>query len=638
TANGIYFAFARDYAENVSTAMFFSILQIDKTLPTIGSIAYSGDNQTIMVSGRDYESGVKGIYLNGTLFGGATVSWDMPEKTRYVRIQVEDMAGNRSEEVKKRVPGWFDVLETITLLPVKFIDDNQKAVVTAKSDGEKIAGIYCNGRLQPGNPVTIMVTAGTQYLELQAVDKAGDRSAVYRVRVPGWSQEVTALSIVGVRFSSDNTTAQITAMDTADKGIRGVRVNGELLPGNPVIYSIPAGTTHLKMQAEDNNGDRSAVLIRRVPGWSEVVATLTVTDVTFTDYNTTAQITATATGGDSVAGIIVNEKRFEGNPVIYSVPKDTPVLHIQAVNAAGDRSPMVNKTVPLDSSKSTLKLSIVNPGWTRGRSARIRLAAEDKNRITKVLVRTAEDREWSDVTEQRYIDITANTTVYASVENDKGESKEVSELVECFDREAPKVTAIQDGKLVNIRATDAVSGVTAILVNNQEYQREDIDEGKLVYRIPDGTELVIIKAEDAAGNLSRQLELPLQTTITAVPVIVSPNPPPPPPPLEESPPQEIAIPTPMPEPEPMPQLEPTPEAPEPSQPVINAEPEPVSPAAKAVAAVGGLGTTTLGGVWYWLRKKALKKPIAELERMASKLLYDETGFGGSDDPLDKKGE
>ncbi|MEG0944454.1 MAG: hypothetical protein RSD07_06700 [Angelakisella sp.] len=634
--NGTFYAWAKDIVGNISSGRYFNISRVDKTLPEIASIGYNSDYTTIMVRGKDSGSGVKCIYLDGTKFDGATVSLDLPAGARYIKIQVEDNAGNKSPEATERIPGWFDMLDTLTVAPVEFGAGNKTAVITATSSiGSDIVGIYINGKLSTGNPVTYFLPAGMEYLELQAQDKAGDRSEIYRVRVPGWSSEVKTISIVDVRFAEDSSSVQITAMETGGKGIRGIRINGELLPGNPVTYQIPAGTRHLDMQAEDREGDRSAVLIRRVPGWSEVVTTLTVTDVTFTDYNTTAQITATATGGDSVAGIIVNGELLEGNPVIYKVPKGTETLHIQAVNPQGDLSPMLNKAVPLDASKSTLKLYIESPGWTSDRKAKVKLTAEDKNRITKINVRTSDESEWADVTEQRYIYITSNTTVYASVENDKGEIKEVSQDITCFDRTAPKVTATQDGKTINIRATDELSGVKVILVNGKEYQEGDFEDGKLAYRIPEGTTMVTVKAEDAAGNLSRAVELPLQTTVAALPVVIAPTPTPTPEPELTQ--EDVAVPEPepLPTPEPIPSQEP---APEPTVTETAAEPEPLPPAAKAAAAAGGLGTTTLGGIWYWVRKKALSQSVEELG-LTGKLFYDESEFGGSIDPLDKqKGE
>ncbi len=633
TSNGTYYAFARDEVGNVSSGRYCYVTKIDTVPPEIASITYSTDNTTITVQGKDDASGVACIYLDDAAYTGSFASAELAQGTKYVRIVVEDTAGNKSAEVKERIPGWYDELETLTILPVEFTENNQQATITVVSSGEAaIRGIYINDKLKTGNPVTVLMSAGTQYLNLQAVDVNGDRSILYEVRVPGWNTVVNTLSIADVQFSTDNTTAKITAVESGGRGLKGIRVNGELFPDNPLVYDIPNGVRHLEIQAEDNFGDRSPLIRRRVPGWSEVVTTLSVTDVTFLDYNKTAKITATATGGDSVSGIYVNDVLFEGNPVIYQVPKGSEVLHIQAVNSAGDRSPMLNKTVPIDMSKSTLKLYIENPGWTSSSKAKVKITAEDVNQITKVMVRTAEQKEWTDITESRYLYITSDTTVFASVQNEKGEIKEANEFIECFDQKAPSVTAAQDRNTINIRATDDTSGVARILVNNREYTGEDIDGGKLTWQIPEGTSLVVVKAEDYAGNTSRAVEIPLQTLVNAVPVI-RPEPP------QSSEPQleETGVPDPQPEPVPepesLPELPPEPE----SEPMISPEPdpEPISPVAQATTAAVGIGTPAVGGVWYYLRKKILSKPVEALEALSKRLFYDESEFGGVIDPLDK---
>lgn len=632
--NGNFYAYVRDMVGNVSGGRFFTVSKVDNTPPEIASIAYNNDKTVIVVRGKDIQSGVKKIHIDDRIYESSLASHDIAAGTKHITIRLEDNAGNISDDIRERVPGWFDVLDTISILPVEFTDENKKAVITASNTGESgIAGIYVNDRFISGNPVTVPIYGGMEYLTLQAQDKNGDRSAAYSVRIPGWTQEVASLSIVAVSFSENNASATITAMETEGKGILGIRVNGDLLPGSQVVYEIPEGTRHLEIQAENNEGDYSAKVIRRVPGWSDVVTTITVTDISFLDYNTTVQVTAVATGGTSVAGVEINQQFLEGNPVIYNVPKGTDVLHIQALDSAGDRSSMVNKTVPRDTSKSTLKLAIESPGWTRSRKVKVRLKAEDSsgNRIVKVLARTSEESEWADVTEQRYIEITANTTVYGSIENDKGEIKEVNKDIECFDRTAPRVTAAQDGKTVNIRATDDLSGISSILVNNKQYQRGDFEDGKLAYRVPEGTAVVIIQAEDMAGNLSNQVELPIQTTVSAVPTIVAPEPEEQPDPEPELSPEEVAVPEPEPESSP----EPIPNEPEPTVTETAAEPEHLPPAAKAAAAAGGLGTSAVGGIWYWLRRIRLNKPVEELDLEGKKLLYDESEFGGSQDPLDK---
>lgn len=216
------------------------------------------------------------------------------------------------------------------------------------------------------------------------------------------------------------------------------------------------------MRAYNTDGDYSPLLIRRVPGWSEIVSTLSISSVEFSDYNTRATITALATGGDSVAGIFVNDEYYTGNPVVYKIEKDVETLHVQAANYDGDLSAMVNKAVPQSTSKSTLKLSIEAPDWTNANRAKVKITASDSIGLKAVMAKTGEDDDWTDVTDSRYIWISEDTTVYASVENEDGSTKDASLDIVCFDRDAPSVTGAQQDKVVNIRAEDKKSGVKAI--------------------------------------------------------------------------------------------------------------------------------------------------------------------------------
>lgn len=503
-----------------------------------------------------------------------------------------------------------------------------------------------NGGLQAGNPVTYSIPRGTQYLELQAQDTAGDRSALYSVRVPGWSEEVGGMAVTAVTFSEDAAQAVIAAEATGGHSIRGILVNGELLEGNPVTHAIPEGTRHLEMRAVNQEGDQSAALIRRVPGWSQIVSTISISDVAFSDHNTVVTATALATGGDTVAGIYINDVYIEGNPVVYSIPRRTETLRIQAMNSAGDLSAVVNRQVPADTSKSTLKVSIERPGWTNAKSVRIRITASDKGGIAELLASTAEDGgDWEDVSSRKYITISRDTTVYAAATNENGDTRTAEADIVCFDREAPVVSATLAGRTVNIRAEDDKSGVSSIVVNNVEFKEEAAYGGRLAYKVPDGVAKVTIHAKDRAGNLSNVVELPVTVTVSAVPNIVRPVPgtPAPTPPIAESaPPEDHALPDPEPAEKPEDDGTDSGVPPPPPGTTTDETPPPVdtqngSKAAGALAAgllaAGGAGAAA----WYHIRKrKAL--PIPEIELTDVRLEYDESEFGGADDPLEEGGE
>lgn len=527
TSGGSFYAWAKDEAGNTAYKYFY-FNKFDNTPPEISNIYFNTNNTVMTVSATDMGSGVKSIIIDGTAYSGGYTQYQLPAGTKYVTLQAEDKAGNRSPERRERVPGWYDTLGTLAITSVDFDADITTATITAETTATAIKGTYVNDKLYAANPVIYALGNSTKYLLMQVEDVNGDRSALYKVRVPGWNEQTATLEITGCVFSEDNTSAVITATETVEneadrRGITGIKINGEFFEGNPVAYPIPEGTRHLEMVAYNTDGDYSPTLIRRVPGWSEVVSTLAITNCQFSDYNKRATITALATGGDSVAGIFVNGEFFEGNPVIYSIDKKTDVLHMQAANYNGDLSAMVNKDVPQDTSKSTLKLTITAPGWTSASRAKVKITATDKSAIREVLAKTGEDDDWVDVTDSHYIYITEDTTVWASAENDEGTVKEAYLDITCFDRKAPTVTAAQQDKVVNIRAEDDKSGVKAIYVNNVEYSGSKIYGGNLRYTIPDGTTTVTVKAVDEAGNESETVELAVKATVTAIPMVISPS-------------------------------------------------------------------------------------------------------------------
>lgn len=529
-SNGSFYAWVKDEAGN-SAYKFFYFSKYDAAPPEIGSITFNTANTVMTVNASDSLSGVECVIIDSVEYQGGYTQYKIPTGTRYLTVQARDKAGNLSTEKRVRIPGWYDTLSTLTVTSVEFDANTTFATITAESTATQIQGIYVNDVLFETNPVIYPLTDNTKYLIMQVVDVNGDRSALYKVRVPNWTEEISSLEIVGCVFSEDNSCATVTAAENVEneadrRGITGIKINGEFFEGNPVIYPIPEGTRHLEMKACNTDGDYSPTLIRRVPGWSEVVSTLSIVNCEFSSYNKRATVTALATGGDSVAGIFVNDEFFEGNPVIYDIDKNTDILHLQAANFNGDLSAMVNRAVPRDSSKSTLKLTITAPDWTNAARAKVKITATDKSSIHEILAKTGEDEDWEDITDKLYIYITEDTTVWASVENDEGTVKETHLDITCFDRKAPTVSATQQDNVVNIRAADDKSGVKAIYVNNVEYSGSKIYGGSLRYTIPDGVTTVKVKAVDEAGNESEIVELAVRATVTAIPMTIAPSEPP----------------------------------------------------------------------------------------------------------------
>lgn len=672
----------------------------DNIPPVIESVEFSQDNKTATILLSDTGgSGVKGATINGEFFEGSEITYAVPDGAKYLEIQAVDKLNN-TETMKKRVPGWSQIVDTITFKPVEFRENNKIATITAETSlpNTTIAGIYINDVLYPANPTIYKVPDGLTTMQLQAVNNEGDKSVIYNVDVPAWGGGVRITSVSFSEqndYSKKNMEAYIKAVDDTGHNIKGIYVNGEFFEGDAITYTILNGTRHLEIQAINTNGDTSEVVIKRVPGWSEVVDTLSIESVTFAssgiatitaastgaavsgiyvndkfydgnpvlytvssgtktlklqaenkegdksavvykevsyadtspivstlaisavDFDgSIATVKATSTGAD-VSGIYVNDKLYDGNPVLYPVSSSTKTLKTQAVNIMGERSPVVYKEVPSTSSSSSTstttsgkaRISISAPDWTSAKKAKVKIAVSDSNDIDTVTASTDYGTE-EDVTDEDYIYITKDTTVKVEVKNDAGEITKKSTSIECFDRDAPTVSVSQSDKILNIKASDAKSGVAAIYVKGKKYA----SNGQVSYNIPDGATSVTIYAEDEAGNKSDAIEYPLKKEdkpVTAVPVAgavtsVTPTP---------------TAPAPEPEPEADGEIQ-AEEEPEYEQPFINLlgdVPEGLKDKKPSMAGVVGsiaAMVLSLGGIgaWMWHNHKKAGQSI-ELDDM-----------------------
>lgn len=331
----------------------------DNIPPVIESVEFSKDNKTASILLSDTGgSGVKGLTINGEFFEGSEITYTVPGNTKYLEIQAMDKLNNKSETMKKRVPGWSEIIDTITIKPVEFRENNTMATITAETSlpNTTVAGIYINDVLYDANPVIYKVPNGSTTLQIQAVNNEGDKSVIYNLDVPQWGGGVR---ITSVSFSDQNDytkknmEAYIRAVDDTGHNIQGIYVNGEYFDGDAITYTIAPGTRHLEVQAINTNGDSSEMLIKRVPGWSEVVDTLTIESVNFASSGI-ATITAASTDSE-VEGIYVNDKFFDGNPILYTITSNTKTLKLQAENEEGDKSAVIYKEVTFNN-----KVPIVN--------------------------------------------------------------------------------------------------------------------------------------------------------------------------------------------------------------------------------------------------------------------------------------
>ncbi len=158
----------------------------------------------------------------------------------------------------------------------------------------------------------------------------------------------------------------------------------------------------------------------------------------------------------------------------------------------------------------SVKITINSPsGWyPRGSSAKVTFSVEDilntGNFVVKtVKVKIGQNGTYQDVTEDMFIEISEDCTVYVLVTDANDKSYERNRSIRCFDTSKPTLNAAISDGLLTVQAVDNESGVKIIYVNGYEFT--DITNGTLNIRLSQfdaGYEYFTISAMDAAGNMS----------------------------------------------------------------------------------------------------------------------------------------
>lgn len=182
-------------------------------------------------------------------------------------MQAVNSNNDRSQVVKKRIPGWGEEVDTIAVTSVEFSEDAKTVTVRADTTnpGAAVSGIYVDEIFYEGNPVTCPVPEGARYLDFQAKDSFGDYSPIINRRVPGWSEVVDSIVVTSIELNQERTQAVISAEDSLGKAILGIHVNEEFYPSNPVTYSVPQNTTAITAQAVNEDGDQSKPVTKELP-------------------------------------------------------------------------------------------------------------------------------------------------------------------------------------------------------------------------------------------------------------------------------------------------------------------------------------------------------------------------------------
>ena len=123
--------------------------------------------------------------------------------------------------------------------------------------------------------------------------------------------------------------------------------------------------------------------------------------------------------------------------------------------------------------------------------------------IAEIQAKVGQNGSWTDVTEDKKLEISENCTVYVQVTDQKGNTYERNRAVKCFDTTKPTLNAAVSDGLLSVQVHDTDSGAKAVYVNGYEFT--EFTNGTLNIRLQQfdaGYEYFTISAMDNAGNMS----------------------------------------------------------------------------------------------------------------------------------------
>ena len=155
-----------------------------------------------------------------------------------------------------------------------------------------------------------------------------------------------------------------------------------------------------------------------------------------------------------------------------------------------------------------VKITIETPaGWHKD-TAKVPISVEDVSKTKDFAIKTVQAKigqngSWTDITEDMYMEISENSTVYVLVTDQDNKTYEKNRYIKCFDFDKPTLNAAVSDGLLSIQAQDTDSGIKAVYVNGYEFKK--LTNGALNIRLQQfdaGYQYFTIQAMDNAGNLS----------------------------------------------------------------------------------------------------------------------------------------
>ena len=155
-----------------------------------------------------------------------------------------------------------------------------------------------------------------------------------------------------------------------------------------------------------------------------------------------------------------------------------------------------------------VKITISTPSGWHNDTTKVHISIEDVAHsgnftIKTVQAKVAQNGSWTDITEDMYVEISENTTVYVLVTDQRGKTYEKNRYIKCFDFTKPTLNAAVSDGLLSVQAHDTDSGIKAVYVNGYEFK--ELTNGVLNIRLQQfdaGYQYFTISAMDNAGNMS----------------------------------------------------------------------------------------------------------------------------------------
>ena len=217
------------------------------------------------------------------------------------------------------------------------------------------------------------------------------------------------------------------------------------------------------------------------------------------------------TGEESVFGGGESEGETEGGTVSGNeIPKPECTCKEKCTQYSVDKECALCKEdyAGCEYVNPNVKITISTPSGWHNDTTKVHISIEDMAHsgnftIKTVQAKVAQNGSWTDITEDMYVEISENATVYVLVTDQRGKTYEKNRYIKCFDFTKPTLNAAVSDGLLSVQAHDTDSGIKAVYVNGYEFK--ELTNGVLNIRLQQfdaGYQYFTISAMDNAGNMS----------------------------------------------------------------------------------------------------------------------------------------